>query len=113
MQDLALTLKDLDVLEKVWTLTDEWNKTWEKWRTILFHQLDTQTLEEDALKVCFVRQTSKKKSIVCVLNFMSTVTDFCNWYQNLQHSAWLTPKMTYGGDRMPGGSGREGPNSTK
>lgn len=52
---MALTLKDLELLEKVWALTDEWNKTWEKWRTILFHQLNTQVLEEDAMKVCSLR----------------------------------------------------------
>eukprot|EP00727_Mastigamoeba_balamuthi_P014495 m51a1_g9670 putative dynein heavy chain axonemal (5182) ;mRNA; r:1243469-1265072 len=47
-KELAAMVKDLDMLEKIWQLTDEWAHTWEEWRTIRFSEITIAKMEEEA-----------------------------------------------------------------
>eukprot|EP01107_Rhizomastix_libera_P003543 TRINITY_DN1618_c0_g1_i1.p1 TRINITY_DN1618_c0_g1~~TRINITY_DN1618_c0_g1_i1.p1 ORF type:complete len:3854 (-),score=1122.51 TRINITY_DN1618_c0_g1_i1:31-10566(-) len=49
-KDLAATIKELEVLEKVWEMVDEWNAMWEQWRNIKFTELSIATMQEEAEK---------------------------------------------------------------
>eukprot|EP01105_Mastigella_eilhardi_P001895 TRINITY_DN122_c1_g4_i2.p1 TRINITY_DN122_c1_g4~~TRINITY_DN122_c1_g4_i2.p1 ORF type:complete len:4382 (+),score=1298.66 TRINITY_DN122_c1_g4_i2:875-14020(+) len=49
-KELIGILKEVETLEKVWLLSEEWNKAWENWRTIAFTELDVQSMEAEALK---------------------------------------------------------------
>eukprot|EP01116_Phalansterium_solitarium_P023771 TRINITY_DN849_c1_g1_i4.p1 TRINITY_DN849_c1_g1~~TRINITY_DN849_c1_g1_i4.p1 ORF type:complete len:3887 (-),score=1955.58 TRINITY_DN849_c1_g1_i4:123-11783(-) len=47
-KELSQTAKDLDAIEQLWRLKDDWETTWNKWKTVPFTQLNTKDMEEDA-----------------------------------------------------------------
>lgn len=49
-KELVITLKDLENVEQVWLLREEWESTWESWKTVKFTDLNTQQMEETAQK---------------------------------------------------------------
>lgn len=49
-KDLAATLKELDWLDRVWDLTDRWNRSWNNWKNMRFSSLVVRTMEEQCQK---------------------------------------------------------------
>eukprot|EP00736_Rhodelphis_marinus_P013382 Rmarinus@m.14828 len=47
-KETAQTVKDLDLLENVWKLIDEWNKQWDAWKFGKFSSLEVSEMEEMA-----------------------------------------------------------------
>ncbi|XP_054907024.1 dynein axonemal heavy chain 2 isoform X1 [Poeciliopsis prolifica] len=43
--------KDMDQLQEVWEISEEWDKNWEHWKVLHLSQLQTRTMEETALEM--------------------------------------------------------------
>eukprot|EP00002_Diphylleia_rotans_P022931 TRINITY_DN4501_c0_g1_i3.p1 TRINITY_DN4501_c0_g1~~TRINITY_DN4501_c0_g1_i3.p1 ORF type:complete len:4513 (-),score=1142.54 TRINITY_DN4501_c0_g1_i3:360-11993(-) len=49
-KDLASTVKDLDFLDQIWKVVEEWNVAWERWKTDQFLSINGAEMEEEAQK---------------------------------------------------------------
>ncbi len=49
-KELSQSAKDLDQIEQVWKLTEEWETSWDSWKRIVFKELNTQLMEDTAQK---------------------------------------------------------------
>ncbi|CAF0814718.1 unnamed protein product [Didymodactylos carnosus] len=47
-KDIQNLEKDIEALEGIWSMTNEWSESFDKWKTTLFRDLQTQTMEDYA-----------------------------------------------------------------
>ncbi|CEG44893.1 flagellar inner arm dynein 1 heavy chain beta [Plasmopara halstedii] len=62
------TEKDLELLQQIWTLTDEWEVVWASWKNTVFYNIEVDTMESTAA------QFYKK-----VLKYRKEMTDWHVW----------------------------------
>ncbi len=48
-KELTSAAKDLDLIEQVWSLKNEWENSWESWKKIKFMEIKTQVMEDTAV----------------------------------------------------------------
>lgn len=47
--ELSLVEKEIDLLTQIWEVKDQWDKAWDEWKDIPFHQANFNDLQEEAL----------------------------------------------------------------
>ena len=64
--NICYELKDLDSIDAVWGLTQEWHATWIKWKSIRFSDIQPTEMENQSVSV-FKKfsKLSKELKVIC------------------------------------------------